>query len=263
MKKTDYRNTRAFTLIELLVVIAIIAILAAMLLPALAKAKAKAHRTSCMNNLRQINLYAQFYTDDNNDRFPDAAASYSAADKLNNWWGAAICGGTTNNWKSFHDPAVNDNISINGQKWIWSFNFDLVGYGYNSFFLGCKPQAPGQAISVLGSKFVSASGFKRAAIKRPTDCLVVGDKQPKPDMTASASLWWPKACMTGTAVSDREGIDTTRHGTGGVGNVGFADGHSESRKDSQINPPTDPASGTLNGVINSRYWDPLQAAGDR
>src|ERR1700739_1182223 len=73
MVKKHYKA--AFTLIELLVVIAIIAILAAMLLPALARAKEQGKAIACVNNMRQLGLSAQMYLGDNGDVYPPRSST--------------------------------------------------------------------------------------------------------------------------------------------------------------------------------------------
>jgi len=266
-QKARARKT-GFTLIELLVVIAIIAILAALLLPALARAQAKGQRTACLNNLRQIGLFMQFYTDDYLDTFPahrnQNVNSTDPTISLNNWWGTTIVPYAGNRSNLFHDPAINGKRLDDGTTWQWKFDCNLVGYGYNGYFLGHHPYGP-ESIYVGGISFPVGDSFKRAGILRPSDNLVVGDKEPYGSPPAwSSSLWWESACMDPNVVRyssfpTYEGVEPKRHLGEAV--VSFNDGHSQARKSTTINPPANPADGTTKALINSKYWDPLQRGG--
>ncbi len=93
------RLLKRFTLIELLVVIAIIAILAAMLLPALSQAREKARQASCISNLKQIGLALYMYADDNRETYP-VGSGYVAPD--------TIVSGANKEWFTLLKPYVTD-----------------------------------------------------------------------------------------------------------------------------------------------------------
>ncbi len=99
--KRDLKTKRAFTLIELLVVIAIIAILAALILPALASAKEKARRINCVSNFKQWGLAQVIYSGDNNDRLPTDGMGQNGQ-----WPGNSGGPDDTNAWFNLLPPNV-------------------------------------------------------------------------------------------------------------------------------------------------------------
>jgi len=151
-QKPRINRFAAFTLIELLVVIAIIAILAALLLPGLARAKAEAKQTSCINNLRQVALANAMYVVDNRVYPGDYSANYNCY-----VWMTRILPNAGNDRSVFGCPAAppdstwdtNMNRTLVGGKWINNVFDPYVvtpssrfSFGWNDWGLGNAPNGP-------------------------------------------------------------------------------------------------------------------------
>jgi prepilin-type N-terminal cleavage/methylation domain-containing protein len=159
----------AFTLIELLVVIAIIAILAAMLLPALARAKESGKSIACNNNLRQLGMAMQMYAGDNQGTLPPHITSSRWPDKFYDLYGKNIkvllCPSEITNAPLTIMPSNNiaDGVSrsyfING--WNDYFKNHLSDADFNNLYMAAKYQ----------------TGLKENQIIHPSDTIVLGEKE--------------------------------------------------------------------------------------
>ena len=146
MKRSVLRTKKnhAFTLVELLVVIAVIAILAALLLPALNKAKETAARIQCLNNVRQIGIGTHLYTEDANNTFPLVLDWPESGGQLgtSSAYSSNLCG-PTNRPLNFYAPSVNvfccprdkgDSLNnINDSCWISYGNSYIMQLAESSF----------------------------------------------------------------------------------------------------------------------------------
>ena len=221
---------RAFTLIELLVVIAIIAILSAMLLPALARAKVSAQKISCMNKLRQWGLAQLMYYQDNNDYIPEETAT-TGGSSLNSW----------NDVFNTADNAVWYNAlpPIMKQKAASDYFHDRADFYDDSSMFHCPTvKFPANAATAVGIYFSIAMNskleqgndltIKVETIRRPSATVfflenLLSDDSPVDSKQATTDLGQPSSYANRFAA---------RHS--GAGNIAFVDGHAAGYKGDKV-----------------------------
>jgi prepilin-type N-terminal cleavage/methylation domain-containing protein/prepilin-type processing-associated H-X9-DG protein len=230
----SFKLARAFTLIELLVVIAIIAILAAMLLPALARAKAKAQAVYCMNNEKQLTLAWMMYTDDYNGRVPPNTSGSSSG---HGPYGSVGWVGGWLDWNSGNKDNTNVLFLINGKLGPYTKNVGIYKCPADIYlcYEGRNIQLP-RVRSVSMNAYIGAADNNGNPASSPTTGWYGYQKvsdivRPPPTM-----LWvfvdeHPDSINDGWLVNGEPAgygwTDLPASYHGGACGMGFADGHAE------------------------------------
>jgi prepilin-type N-terminal cleavage/methylation domain-containing protein/prepilin-type processing-associated H-X9-DG protein len=231
---------RAFTLIELLVVIAIIGILAALLLPVLGAAKAKASQTACLNNQKQLGLGMMMYVDDNSDAFPGMASQHSGFNRAD-WiyWrtNTALYPSIEKSPIVTHVASANRSLfrcpldrsdadrlaQVDTPDGPYLYSYSLTGYGLDS-----HPELDMEGNLGFSSVFTADEAyiFKQSSVRNPVGKIMLAEE---PDTRGSSDN--PiSSSPSAFVINDGRWIPggdplTSRHR--GRANVTFADSHVE------------------------------------
>ncbi|MFA6659719.1 MAG: hypothetical protein WCS25_08505 [Victivallaceae bacterium] len=243
-------NITRFTLVELLVTISVIALLAALMLPALSKAREKSKGAFCESNLKQLNAANLLYVLDYGYYMPcygsEITGPGSSVGKL--WIGYRsapagtpgnidmhggfvfdICG----NWKIMTCPSWN--VSGGAPDKIT----DGHGYGYNVIGIGSMAY-------ITGSAYKNGSGMKVEMVKKPSSVVLFGDVTATtvPGEIRPYSFFYPKYTISSSGMSVNSRGDNAHFRHAGAASVGWADGHVSRERPSRLN----------NNFVGSAHW---------